>query len=163
MSLICKKHILSFVLQRCRAWLERAKYLWHPSVLLTWLCIWAQFNHCNPLPPIMRWLILSDWDLLSSQIIALHYHVIPSCKRRIKMFSVVRYFYPPTSPSVNYSKYSYIKIKPSVNWQSAAGSALWHISNGYTITVVLPPHVFSHWTYPQLSTESWNNHEFLGW
>lgn len=96
----------------CWTWFERVKHLWHPSVLLTWLCVGVQFNHCNPLPPTPRWLILFDWDLLSTQIIALHYHVIPSCKRRIKMFSAVRYFYPPTSLSVNYSKYSYIKIKP---------------------------------------------------
>lgn len=97
------------VLQRCRAWLEKVKHLWHPSVLLTWLCVWAQFNHCTPTHHRVTHPV---WLRPSTQII-LHFHVIPSCRRRIKMFSAVRYFYPPTGLSVNYSKYSYIKIKPS--------------------------------------------------
>lgn len=134
-----------FVSWRCWGQLEREKHLWHPSELLPWLCVWVWFNHCNPPPPPPPsppphpwWLILFDWDLHSTQIIAPHQHVIPSWKRRINMFSAVRYFYPPTSPSVNYSKYSYIKIKPCLNRQSAAGCA--HCHNGNSL--MLPPRVY---------------------
>lgn len=145
MTVFCCERIQFFVSQRWWGWLERAKHLWHPSALLTWLCVWVQFNHYNPLPPILQWLILFDCNLLSTQIIEPHHRVIPSCKRRIKLFSAVRYFYPPTSLSVNYRKYSYIKTKPPVNWQSVGSTQRWWLNHhsGVTSTCVFPLNLLS--------------------